>query len=257
MDETRLFSLLERIAVSLERLANDGKPAAPNLTRPMDEFWNFDWAAIGAEIVKDDSDGPTHIQHNGALYTRRSPTNKYDPAIWYSAPAGKDAEGNTEYVRLITFKTFGDADPLPNKLASTAKINGAAPQSRPPAPAPAPQPPAPPKPTTRPYSPDVLKAKLTEWAKARQGQPCTPQHRAMLASQLEAVVGGKLPRHELSEWLFASPSTADIPCELVLAALKDWLLITGWDSQPSETALAEVRAAHKAAVEHIKLTQKA
>ena len=265
MDETRLFSLLERIAVSLERLSNDGKPAAPNLVRPMDEFWNFDWAAIGAEIVKDDADGPTHVQHNGALYTRRSPVNKYEPAIWYSAPAGKDAEGNVEYVRLITFKTFGDADPLPGKVANNGHKATAAQQAqttRQPAPqaqqlaTPPPPPPAQ-KAATRPYSPNILKAKLAEWANARADQPCTPQHRTLLAGKLETAVGGKLPRYEMSNWLFGSSSTADIPCDMVLAALKDWLEIKNWESKPSEIAIAEVKAAHAAAVAHIKTTQKA
>jgi|GEM_PF-1770597 hypothetical protein len=265
MDIEKLYPLLERIAVALERLSNDGKPAALNLVRPMDEFWNFDWSAIGAEIVKDDADGPTHVQHNGALYTRRSPTNKFDPAIWYSAPAGKDGDGNVEYVRLITFRDFKDADPLPGKVTNNGHKAPAQQQAqapRPPAaqtqrPAAPPPTPAMPKLATRPYSPDVLRSKLAEWAKARTGQPCTAQHRTLLAGQLETAIGGKLERYEMSEWLFGSSSTADISCELVLAALKDWLEIKDWQSQPSESAIAEVKAAHAAAVAHIKATQKA
>lgn len=265
MELEKIATLLERIAVALERLANDGKPPALNLVRPMDEFWNFDWSAIGAEIVKDDDDGPTHVQHNGALYTRRSPVNKYEPAIWYSAPAGKDADGNVEYVRLITFKTFGDADPLPGKVANNghkapapqqtqAPRQPAAQTQRPAAPPPAP---AGVQPASRPYSPDVLKVKLAEWAKTRAGQACTAQHRTLLAGQLEGAVGGKLPRYEMSTWLFGSSSTADIPCEIVLAALKDWLEISGWESKPSDIAIAEVKAAHAFCVAEIKATQKA
>ncbi len=261
---SQLHNQLERIAIALERLAGGGKPIAPNLVRPMEEYAGFDWAAIGAEIVKDDADGPTHVQHNGILYTRRSPTNKYEPAIWYSAPAGKDGEGNTEYVRLITFRNFGEADPLPGK------VNG---ELRKPAPAPAaPQAPAKPVPSpaparptqppkqqtlTRPYSPDLLKVKLVEWAEQRLNQPCTASHRTLLAGMLEKAAGGKLPRHEMSEWLFGAASTADIPCELVLAALKDWLEIKDWNSQPSQTAIQEARAAHQAALAFIKKTQKA
>jgi hypothetical protein len=247
----QIIPLLERIAVALERLANDGKPAAPNLTRPMEEYGAFDWASIGAEIVRRDDDGPTHIQHNGVLYTRRSPTNKYDPAIWYSAPAGKDAEGNTEYVRLITFKHFGDADPLPSKV--TGEIKQPAPATQPP-PAPAPR-----QPTNgaRPYPANMLKAKLADWATKRKGQLCTAQHRSMLAGMLEKAVGGKLPRYELSQWLFGSESTSTISCEMVLAALKDWLEIRDWKSEPSADAITEAQAAYAAALVQIRATQKA
>jgi len=254
-DLSQLVPLLERIAVALERLANDGKPVAPNLTRPMEEYAGFDWASIGAEIVKADGDGPTHVQHNGTLYTRRSPTNKYDPAIWYSAPAGKDEEGNTAYVRLITFKHFGDADPLPSKVTGEIKAptQPPAPVSRPAQPQPLPQ-------ATngaRPYTPNILKGKLAEWAEKRKGQACGTSHRTLLASMMERAAGGKLPRHEMSEWLFDSSSTADIAGEMVLAALKDWLEIKDWNSAPSETAIAEAKAAHQAALAHIKATQKA
>lgn len=270
MDE-RIIPLLERIAVSLERLANDGKPAAPNLTRPMEEYAGFDWSAIGAEIVKRDDDGPTHIQHNGVLYTRRSPVNKFDPAIWYSAPAGKDDEGNTAYVRLITFKSLGDADPLPSKLTGEIKQpvereSWGKEKSKvtPPPPAPPSPPPAAPnafapRPAngTRPYPANVLKSKLAGWASKRKGQTCTDQHRKMLAATLDTSVGGKLQRYELSQWLFGSESTSAIPCEMVLAALKDWLEIKDWESAPSEAAITEAQVAHAAALVAIKATQKA
>jgi hypothetical protein len=253
---TSLAPLLERIAVALERLANDGKPVAPNLTKSMESFWGFDWASIGAEIIREDHDGPTHVQHNGLLYTRRSPTNKYGSAIWYSAPAGKDADGNVEYVRLITFKDFSDADPLPRKLEKPAAkpASAGSPQQ-----APVPPRTAPPSPVVpeRPYPAEILKAKLASWAQARKGQPCSEQHRTLLAGMLERAAGGKLPRHEMSEWLFGAASTAEIPCEMVLAALKDWLEIKDWNSAPSQTAITEAHAAHAAAIVVIKATQKA
>lgn len=240
MDE-RLIPILERIAVALERLSNDGKPVAPNLNRPMEEYAGFDWSSIGAEVAKRDDDGPTHIQHNDTLYTRRSPVNKYDPAIWYSAPAGKDDEGNTAYVRLITFKHFGDADPLP------AKVKG---ESKQPAPQPAAN-------GTRPYPANALRAKLADWATKRKDQTCTAQHRTMLAGMLEKAVDGKLQRYEMSQWLFGSESTSDIPCDMVLAALKDWLEIKDWNSEPSPNAITEAQVAHAAALAHIKASQKA
>jgi len=248
MDE-RLISILERIAVALERLSNDGKPVAPNLNRPMEEYGGFDWSSFGAEVAKRDDDGPTHIQHNGTLYTRRSPVNKYDPAIWYSAPAGKDEEGNTAYVRLITFKHFGDADPLPAKVTGEIKQPAPQPTPRQPAPQPATN-------GTRPYPANVLKSKLAGWGAARKGQPCTEQHRTMLAGMLEKAAGGKLQRYEMSQWLFGFKSTSDIPCEMVLAALKDWLEIKDWNSEPSPNAITEAQLTHAAALVQIKASQK-
>jgi hypothetical protein len=46
---------------------------------------------------------------------RRSPSNKYDPAIWFSRANGKDAEGNVQYLRLIVFKPVKEVDQLGDK----------------------------------------------------------------------------------------------------------------------------------------------
>lgn len=116
-----LIVQLERIADALERLVSGNKPGAPDIVRPIDQYAAFDWSSIDAEVVKADDDGPTHVSHKGRLFTRRSPQNKFDPAIWYSTPAGKDDEGNVQYLRLITFKTIADAEPLPRKLSSDAR----------------------------------------------------------------------------------------------------------------------------------------
>lgn len=131
-----LIIQLERIADALERLATGSKPTAPDIVRPIEQYVNFDWASIDAEVVKLDDDGPTHVSHKGRLFTRRSPSNKFDPAIWYSTPAGKDDDGNTLYLRLITFKSIHDAEALPRKLAGEVKAapangNGAASQPLP------------------------------------------------------------------------------------------------------------------------------
>lgn len=120
MDERfseQIFEQLKRIAEALEKIARGSEPEEPNLVRPIEDYRGFDWASIGASIVRQDADGPTHLEHNGFLWLRRSPQNKFDGAIWYSRPAGKDADGNIRYLRLISFREIKDVDPLPAKLA--------------------------------------------------------------------------------------------------------------------------------------------
>jgi len=121
MDEAqynRLASILERIAAALETLARAGAPAEPNYVKPLAEYRAFDWSSIEATVVQQDADGPTHLEWGGFLWTRRSPANKFDPAIWYSRAHGKDADGNNQYLRLISFKPLGDADRVPEKTAA-------------------------------------------------------------------------------------------------------------------------------------------
>jgi len=117
-----LISQLTRIADALEVLARPGKDYSPDYIKPIEEYTGFDWVSINANVVKADRDGPTHVQWNGHIYTRRSPSNKFDPAIWYSRATGKSEEGETSYARLITFREIKDSDPLPEKArAVTAR----------------------------------------------------------------------------------------------------------------------------------------
>ncbi len=122
MDDNSLTPFLERIAISLEdiaaHLARAGAPQEPNYVKPLSEYRGFDWSAIEAAVVQQDADGPTHLEWGGFLWTRRSPANKFDPAIWYSRAHGRDAEGNVSYLRLITFKPFKEADRVPEKTAA-------------------------------------------------------------------------------------------------------------------------------------------
>jgi len=113
-----LFEQLARIANALETLAraSASEQPEPNYIKPLADYTAFDWASIGASIVAADPDGPTHVEWNGALYTRRSPVNKFEPALWFSRAAGKDAEGIIKYLRLITFREIKDADPINPKL---------------------------------------------------------------------------------------------------------------------------------------------
>lgn len=119
-----LLKQLTRIADALERIASAGKPTAPDYIRPLAEYAGFDWPSINASVVQQDADGPTHVEWGGMLFTRRSPQNKFDPAIWYSRSIGRNEEGGAEYLRLITFREFKEADALPGKVAQQIKASG-------------------------------------------------------------------------------------------------------------------------------------
>lgn len=88
---------------------------APNYQRPLSDYPGFDWLSIGATVLKDDGDGVTAVEWNGQVFTRRSPNNKFDAAVWFSRCIGKDADGNNRYARLISFKAVNDAEPIAAK----------------------------------------------------------------------------------------------------------------------------------------------
>lgn len=123
---------LARIADALEKLAAGGEPVAPNYQRPLEDYAHFDWSSIGAEVVRSDDDGPTHVEHRGMLYIRRCPDNKFGEAIWYSRAVGKDEDGKNKYVSLISFRKISQAEPLPPKVAG--QVHNPNPPSRPAAP---------------------------------------------------------------------------------------------------------------------------
>ncbi len=124
-EQPELLSLLSRIADAVELLAQSGRPVAPNYTRPLEDYGSFDWSTINAHVIRADQDGPTHLEWGSETWTRRSPSNKFEPAVWYSRASGRDDDGNTLYLRLITFKKLSDSDPLPanvqKNLARSAK----------------------------------------------------------------------------------------------------------------------------------------
>lgn len=107
--------LLARMADTLDQIVANTAPAAPNYRKPYDDFKAFEWATIGAVITNKDGDGVSAVEWNGYDFTRRAGVGKYGKAIWFSRPTGKDAEGNNLYVRLITFKDYTEAEPLPKK----------------------------------------------------------------------------------------------------------------------------------------------
>ena len=96
---------LNRIATALEILVADQVPA-PNYKRTLAQFKTFDWTTINAQVVNADSWGPTQVEWNGRIFTRRNSNDKKKGrAIWFSAVvSGTVAEGNCKWGRLITFK---------------------------------------------------------------------------------------------------------------------------------------------------------
>ncbi|HEY9635256.1 MAG TPA: single-stranded DNA-binding protein [Coleofasciculaceae cyanobacterium] len=113
----RQMLALERIADTLERIAPTSTKA-PNYQYPLESFTTFDWTSIGATIVQNDQYGAAIVSWRGQQFVRRSPSNKFDPAIWFSRCVGKDESGENRYERLITFKPLSktEVEPVPEKV---------------------------------------------------------------------------------------------------------------------------------------------
>lgn len=111
---------LQGIEAHLRQIALSSNPA-PNYQRPLSKYHGFDWSSIGAGILKEDEDGVSSVEWNGQVFTRRSPNNKFDAAIWFSRCVGKDSDGNNRYVRLITFKAASDAEPIAAKAKKAVR----------------------------------------------------------------------------------------------------------------------------------------
>ena len=107
---------LTRIAIALELMIPP--QAAPNYQLELENFATFDWSSIGAVVVSSDQDGVTAVRWKNSMYLRRSPSNKFEAAIWFSRCTGRDEKGANIYERLITFKAMSGAEPLPGRVAS-------------------------------------------------------------------------------------------------------------------------------------------
>lgn len=108
---------LERLADAVERLAPT-TTTAPNYIYSLESFKRFSWESIGATIERSDQYGPAIVSWRGQQFVRRSPSNKFGEAIWYSRCVGKDENGENKYERLITFKPFSktEVEPIPEKV---------------------------------------------------------------------------------------------------------------------------------------------
>lgn len=88
--ETALLAVLASIDQRLEALVEAGASTAPNYQRRLADYVGFPWPAIGAAVLETDEFGPAAVEWRGMRYTRRSPQNKFDAAIWFSRAAGYD-----------------------------------------------------------------------------------------------------------------------------------------------------------------------
>lgn len=115
----RQMLALERLADTLTRLAPQNTQA-PNYQHPLESFASFDWGSIGATVTRSDRCGAAVVSWQGSLFVRRSPSNKFDPAIWFSRCTGKDDNGSNQYERLVTFKPVSriEVEPVPDKVRS-------------------------------------------------------------------------------------------------------------------------------------------
>jgi hypothetical protein len=105
---------LQGIESHLRQIAVSSNPA-PNYQRTLSEYPTFDWPSIGATVLNRDEDGVTAVEWNGQIFTRRSPSNRFQEAVWFSRHLGQDSDGNKRYARLISFRDLNDAEPIASK----------------------------------------------------------------------------------------------------------------------------------------------
>lgn len=113
----RQMVALERIAESIQQLV-PVSTAAPNYQHPLESFARFDWESIGATVERSDQFGAAIVSWRGLQFVRRSPSNKFCEAIWFSRCTGKDNNGENKYERLISFKAVSrvEVEPLADKV---------------------------------------------------------------------------------------------------------------------------------------------
>jgi DdrB-like protein len=120
--EARLIKALERIGDLLEKsLPLRQKP--PNYQALLENFNQYDWHSIGAEIETTDSYGVASVIWQGSRYKRRSPDNAYGACVYFSRCIGKSSEGTNQYERLITFEPYKDlgVQPISRKAEEAIK----------------------------------------------------------------------------------------------------------------------------------------
>ena len=107
------INLQERQAIALEKIAqllarSLPRQPAPNYKAILEQFNEYDWSSINAQVELTDQYGVSSVIWQGDRYKRRSPNNKYGAVIYFSRAVGKDERGNTQYERLITFEPFAN-----------------------------------------------------------------------------------------------------------------------------------------------------
>ncbi len=119
--QTRQTEALEKIAQLLERSLP--RQPAPNHRAILEQFHEFDWSTINAQVEMKDQFGVATVIWQGDRYKRRSPSNGYGAVIYFSRAVGKDDRGNTQYERLITFEPFANltVEPISRKAEELTK----------------------------------------------------------------------------------------------------------------------------------------
>lgn len=112
-----LIAGLNQIATAL---LSSSAQKSPDLLKDLAEYPEFDWAAIGAEVLARDEDGATVVGWNGRKWKRRTHT-QYGKDIWFSACTGKNEKQENIYSKLITFgepkaTDLDEVEPLPEKV---------------------------------------------------------------------------------------------------------------------------------------------
>ena len=132
---------LASIAESFAKIA-DALGSHLAIVKPIGEFAGFDFASIGATVLKADEDGPTVLEKGGKVYKRRAPDNKYGAAIWFSRCVGKSEDGTAnKYETLISFEQINDdVDPIGQKARQALHSAKNRPSQKPSKPVPAPKP---------------------------------------------------------------------------------------------------------------------
>lgn len=122
MDQQQQFEIIVELLQKQTKILEEIRDAlsqpneAPNYQKALDAFPDFNWESIGAIAEGRDSDGVAAVTWKGNRYIRRSASNKFKPAIWFSRSTGKDEKGETIYERLITFSPLSRPEPLPDKV---------------------------------------------------------------------------------------------------------------------------------------------
>lgn len=118
-----IFKVLKQQSELLAEIASylSTNQVMPSFKRPIEEYTNFDWSQIGAQVITRDDYGVAQVSFRGKIYTRRNPENKYKEAIFYSTCIGKDEKGENKYERLITFTKIESAEPLSRKTEKILK----------------------------------------------------------------------------------------------------------------------------------------
>ena len=111
------LQIQERQAVALEKIAQlleQSLPRpAPNYKAILEQFHDYDWSSIGAEVELTDKYGVASVIWKGHRYKRRSPSNAYGVTIFFSRCIGKNEDGSNKYERLITFEPLKNLEVEP------------------------------------------------------------------------------------------------------------------------------------------------